>query len=287
MRKFNRNRIKALATNMLKATPVGRAVSMFYGDPVEIDESAAADALSNETATQDAIEDAVASSADTEQQAAERVAAYNQMSRTERTEVTVIPPLSLTNAVIVVKPVVKGLSANNLNYLLQKTMVDYPALGKVKTAVQPDPTQHPGMFCVTFDDTDYPQEGGLKSIPFFRFNLSASTLNSRPGGNYNIWVEGETENGQLLKTDPYTFQRIESVQAVLGVMVPFRVIATRTLPAMGIFGTVGQTVKSFKIYIDGMDPSGSEVFSVTHPGYSTAETKVIAELFSLPAGLSI
>lgn len=284
--KFNRNRVKQIAKTIAKNTPVGKAVSMFYGDPVEMQEDQVADVLTQEAPASEVIEDAVAEAAPTEEQAAERVVAYNNMSRTERSEVTVLPPLSLTNAVIIVKPVVKGLSANNLNYLLQKAMVDYPALGKVKVATPVDAETDPGHFVVEFDASDYAGQG-LKAMPFFRFNLSASTLNARPGGNYNIWVEGVTENGQAVVTEPYTFQRIETTQAVLGVMIPFRIIATRTLPALGIFGAGVASSPTFKIHITGMDPNGAEVFSVTHPGYSTAETKIIAELFALPAGLAL
>lgn len=286
MKKFNKNRIKSIAKSLAAASPAGRAISMFYGDPVEVGEEQVADVINQEVPAQDAIEEAAADAATTEEQAAERVNAYTQLSRTERSEVTIIPPLSLTNAVIVVKPVVKGLSANNLNYLLQKAMVDYPSLGKVKIATAVDPDNDPGHYVVEFNASDYSGEG-LKAMPFFRFNLSASTLNARPGGNYNIWIEGVTENGQSIETEPYTFQRIENVQAVLGIMVPFRVIATRTLPALGIFGTGVGSTPTFKVHITGMDPAGNEVFSVTHPGYSTAETKVIAELFALPAGLAL
>jgi hypothetical protein len=185
--------------------------------------------------------------------------------------------------------VVKGISANNLNYLLQKAMVDYPALGLVKVATPVNPVEHPGRYAVEFSAADYVGEG-MKAVPFFRFNLSASTLNARPGGNYNIWIEGWTENGQAFETQKYTFQRIETTQAVLGIMIPFRVIATRTLPALGIFGQIGDdetTAKKFRVVVDGMDPNGAETFTVTHPGYSTAETKVIAELFALPAGLAL
>jgi len=288
MAKFNKNRIKSIGKAIFKATPMGKAISMFYGDPVEVSEEQVADTIANETTAEDARLEAAAEGAQNEEQAAERVAQYEALSRTERSEVTILPPLSLTNAVIIVKPVVKGLSANNLNYLLQKAMVDYPALGKVKVATAVDPTTDPGHYAVTFDATDYAAEG-LKAMPFFRFNLSASTLNARPGGNYNIWVELTTENGESITTEVYTFQRVVATEAVLGIMIPFRVIATRTLPALGIFGTSadGDSTPTFTVHITGMDPNDNEVFSVTHPGYSTAETKIIAELFSLPAGLAL
>lgn len=281
--KISRNRMRAI---MARRPGCGSPASMFYGDPVEVKEEQVADTLAQEAAPEEAIQEAVASPAATEEEAVKRVEAYTQMSRTERAEVTVIPPLSITNGVIIVKPVVKGISASNLNYLLQKAMVDFPSLGLVKVAKAVDPTNDPGHFAVTFQASDY-AEGGYKAMPFFRFNLSASTLNARPGGNYNIWVTATTENGQQLTTEKYTFQRIDSVQAVLGIMIPFRVIATRTLPALGLFGTDGVTPLTFTVHVTGMDPAGNEILSVTHPGYSTAETKVIAELFSLPAGLAL
>jgi hypothetical protein len=281
--KIRAQRMRAL---MEQRPHSGKGVSMFYGDPVEISDQQVADVISNETAADDAIVEAAAANAATEAEAVDRANEYTALSRTERSEITVLPPLSLTNAVIIVKPVVKGLSANNLNYLLQKAMVDYPGKGMVKVATPWDPSE-PDHYAVTFKDSDV-EAGGLLSVPFFRFNLSASTLNSRPGGNYNIWVVMKTENGESITTEPYTFQRIESTSAVLGIMIPFRVVATRTLPALGVFGTnVAQQVVSFEVHVTGMDPNGSEILSVTQPGYATAETKIISDLFSLPAGTSL
>lgn len=264
--------------------------SMFYGDPVEIDEQMVADAIEDPSVSQEVIDSAVIQDAPSDEAAVERLQTFDQMSNTERSEVTMVPPLSVHNAVIIVKPVTRGILANNLNYLLQKCMVDFPSLGIVKLAEQVDPVNDPSHFAVTFDARDYPNSG-LKGIPFFRFNLSASTLNARPGGNYNIWIEGTTENEEIIKTEPYTFQRVVATEAVLGIMVPFRVIATRTLPALGLFGSADRGTgvpftPSFTVHITGMDPSGAEIFTVTQPGYSTAETRVISELFSLPAGMN-
>jgi len=264
--------------------------SIFYGDPVEISEEDAAKGLESSEAAQEVVDQAVVEDAP-DAQAAERLAAYDSMSRTERSEVTVIPPLSVSNAAIIVKPVTKGISANNLNYLTQKALVDYPALGKVKVATQASAgSDH---FVVEFGPEDYPGEGsgeygGFHAFPFFRFNLSASTLNARPGGNYSIYIVMKTQNGETIVTQPYTFQRIDSTQAVMGIMVPFRTIATRTLPALGIFGqSSSEDATTFQVHVTGMDTAGSEVFTVTHPGYSTAETEIISKMFSLPAGLNI
>lgn len=280
------NRSKAMVLRKAKPMHGSPRHSLFYGDPVEMKEEQVAEAVAQPETVQDTIDQAVVEPAQTEDVAAERLQAFDEMSRTERAEVTVLPPLSVTNGIIIVKPVVKGISASNLDYLLQRALVDYPALGKVKVAQAVDPSGDPGHYSVSFTAADY-AASGLKAMPFFRFNLSASSLNARPGGNYSIWIEGTTENGESITTEVYTFQRVDATKAVLGIMIPFRVIATRTLPFLGMFGSDGDVTRTFTIHITGMDPNDNEVFSVTHPGYSTAETKVIAELFSLPAGLAL
>lgn len=265
----------------------GAPRSIFYGDPVEVTSEDVASALNADAAPSEVVDAAVAGDRPIDE-GAQRIAAYDALPPTDKAGVTVVSPLAVANASVIVKPVTRGLSSSNLNYLLQKALVDYPMIGFVKTAVGVEG----GETIINFngsdlrsasDPTAYP---GFHTIPFLRFNISASTLNARPGGNYNIFMRFATPETPALRvtTLPYTVQRINSTEAIVGIFIPFDVIATRTLPALGLFGqTTADDEVSCDFVVTGMQ--SEEILTATAPGYTTDELRVISELYSLPAGL--
>lgn len=262
---------------------IGRAAkgdptrSMFYGDPVEVAEEQPVEAVTSPSAAEEAAVSAAATGAD--QVAADRLVNYENMSTASREEVTEIWPLTLANASIIQRPVKAPMLTSNVNYVCRKTFIDYAQSGKIAYGERVSA----GHAVVKFNGDTY--DGAKGSVPFLRFNISASTLNARPGANYRIWATGVLENGTAFTTKVYTFQRIDATQAITGFFFPFQVIDSRTLPAMGVFGGSTSPVE-FQLHIDGVaDDSSSLIESVTatHPGYSTMETEVACELFSLSA----
>jgi hypothetical protein len=212
-------------------------------------------------------------------EAAAKLQAYEQMSSVERSSITKIPPLSSWNATLIVDPVLGKIISANLNYNLQKALIDFPFEGFVKTGQ----LLAPGALTLELNSGDLPLGAGYKSVPFFRFVISASPLNARPGGNYSISIKGTLQNGSVIITPIYTIQRRSSTEPIVGVMVPFALISTRTLPVLPMFGTDGVTPVKMEIIVDGM--TTDEVLTVTIPGYATKEMREISEMYNLPAGL--
>lgn len=255
------------------------ARGLFFGDPIELTSSDVSDALVDPNKVREVVENALVASKSSDLDAATRLQAYDSMSVVEKAAITKVPPLAVWNAQVIVDPVLGRILSSNLNYTLQKALIDLPFEGFVKTSQ----LSAPGALECQLTAADLSVGAGYKSLPFFRFVISASTLNARPGGNYSIRLEGVADSGALVSTPTYSFQRRNAVEAVVGVFIPFSVIATRALPVLPIFGTDGTTPRVIKIIVDGM--TLDEVLTVTVPGYATAEMREIATMYNLPAGV--
>lgn len=256
-----------------------RAKSMFFGDPIDIRPEDVSGALTDPSAAAEVAEDALINAHANDAEAAARLQAYDEMSTIERAAVTKVPPLAVWNAQVIVDPVLGRILASNLNYTLQKALIDYPFAGFVKTGQ----LATPGTLEVEITAADLASGAGYKCVPFFRFVISASTLNARPGGNYSISVVAESDSGAAIATPVYSFQRRSATEAVVGVYVPFSVIATRALPVLPVFGTDGTTPKTVKIIVEGM--TLDEMITITVPGYATSELREIAQMYNLPSGV--
>lgn len=268
--------------------------SVFYGDPVEIDPEDAADAIGHEASAIDVPAQAIAADIPSEDAAAARVAAYQQLSDTERAQFTFLPPLATWNAFTIINPMLGRVSATSLNYMLLKSLNDYPFQGKT-IAGDPvtDGSGHVTGHTVTINATSLFGEGPKRmvALPFFRFAIASSTLNARPGAQVTIDIEAEDPQGAKIDTKEtgysYSFQRLNSTEAIVGIFIPTVVVATRTLPFLAIAGQTGPTespiLKEIVIYFDGTG-EGEQV-SVTVPGYATSELKEIGQMYSLPAAL--
>jgi hypothetical protein len=269
----------ALRNRMVPSRDVARKRGMFYGDPIDVSPAVVAEALNDPTATADVVADAIVEMSPSDEEAAARLQAYDSMSVVEKAAVTKVPPLAVWNSSIVVDPVLGRILAANLNYTLQKAMIDYPFSGFIKSGQ----LMAPGTLHLELTSLDLEPGAGYKTLPFFRFIISASTLNARPGGNYSIWLEGFSDSGAAISTPVYSFQRKLSNEALVGVFIPFSVIATRALPVLPMFGTDGVLPRTITIHVSGM--TEDEVLTVTVPGYATAELREIATMYNLPAGI--
>lgn len=269
----------ALRNRMVSSRDVARRKGMFYGDPIDVSPNLVADALNDPNLTEDVVADAIAASSTSDDDAAARLQAYDSMSVVEKASITKVPPLAVWNSSIVVDPVLGRILAANLNYTLQKALIDYPFSGFIKSGQ----LAAPGDLLMELTSLDLAPGAGYKTLPFFRFIISASTLNARPGGNYSISLEGFSDSGAAISTPIYSFQRKLSNEALVGVFIPFSVIATRALPVLPIFGTDGTLPKTITIRVSGM--TEDEVLTVTVPGYATAEMREIATMYNLPAGI--
>lgn len=274
---------------MIGSKMKGSPISMFYGDPVDLTSEAVSDAVLDPTLANEVREDAAVEGLTDPQQIIDRADAYAALPKTEQANVTLVHPMVCYNARIIVDPAVKGFTASNLNYNLQRCLLEYPRIGKVVVGKQ---TAGQTECVVTLDKNVYSQAGepltGFAAVPFLRFNISASTLNARVGGNYSVWCVFKTADGTSYTTERYTIQRADANKAIQGIYVPFHQIATRTLPMLAIFGASTEANELVcEFHVDGMDPNLTEVLTITHPGYSTKETVQIAELYGLPAGYNI
>lgn len=257
--------------------------SVFYGDPIVVEPSHVAPAITDANEGTSVIPAAIVADK-SDDEAARRLATYDQMSSSDKSLVTKLPPLATWNASVIVNPNLGKIQGSNLNYFLTKSLVEYPYAGKVVDGSAPQlGVSQITLNAATFSDLDHP---GFKSLPFFRFTISSSALNARPGGNYSIQVTGEDEHGTVISTDTYSFQRVSSTEAIFGVFIPFQVVATRTLPALPIFGSDSDTnTKVCVITFSGL--AADDYVNVTVPGYATNEMREISRMYNLPAGMIV
>lgn len=256
--------------------------SVFYGDPVEVESSQVSDAIAQPELASDVAAKAVIAKTTDDDQALKRLKAYDSLSINEKATITKIPALATWNATVTVNPNLGKISSANLNYFLTQSLVEYPYEGKASAGTSPAP----GSSAVEITlDRAFIGTDGYVALPFFRFTIASSTLNARLGNNYSISLKGTDPNGNSVQTTQYTFQRLSATDAVFGVFVPFRQVATRTLPFMPIFGSDGNgaNLKAVKITFTGV--GDGDIIFVTVPGYATNEMREIAQMYNLPAGL--
>jgi hypothetical protein len=285
-------RVKSLA-GRLKGDPR----SVFYGDAtVDITPESASGAIGHEEAPQDVAVNAIADNTPSEEMAAAKVAAYNAMSEAEKASRTMLPPLACWNAMVILNPMLGKVLAAGLDYMLVKTLNDYPYEGGTFFAGQSG-TDPQGMtskqVVINSESIGRPQGSAYCNkyitVPFFRFTISASTLNAAPGSQVKINIRARNPEGVLIDTFTngytYSIQRMNSVEAVMGIYIPTQVVSTRTLPFLPIAGDAGtdESVRDVTITFSGV--SATDVISVTIPGYSTGELREIASMYNLPSGL--
>lgn len=260
------------AIRTLAASKTGRPnSSIFAGDPIEV---------SPDTINQDAdpiVASLAANDAMPIEQAAQKVADLQSVPFSQQSEALLLPPLAVGNANIVVKPVVKGIPSPNLNYNLQKALLDMSFEGANVEADDATPgTVELSPSLVT---------AGYRGVPFFQFVISASQLNARAGGSYNLVVDGYTADGRHITTEPYTFTRLAANMPIVGWFIPFTVISSRTLPVLLIFGTDGTTARSITVSCEGITVGSGDRLSVIVPGYATRLLTEVSRKYRLNAGI--
>lgn len=260
----------------------GSPVSMFYGDPIEVDEEHVAGVIGHEAPAEDAVPTAIVEAAPDDVAAATKVAAYQAMSSEERAMVTQLPPLACWNAFTTVNPQIGRVLATSLNYMLLKSLNDYPFEGQ--TFYGQNDGQ--GNSTVTIDYATSILEQYI-AVPFFRFAIASSTLVARPGSQIQIDVRARDPQGNTIDTaaSGYTYflQRLNSTEAIIGVYIVNTVVATRTLPFLALAGgTSAQDSAQLIITFRGIHTD--EQVSVTVPGYATPELREISKMYALPAG---
>lgn len=298
------NKIYSRARRSVSGAPTKR--SIFSGDPVEVDESAGI-ALTNPALVDAVLPAAVAS----DEASTERTQEWTELSPLERQEATVLPALIVSNALMIISPNTRAIPADNVNYNFNRCLTDYASRGyslQMGTEVGTPGQVNSGEATVTFNDAILSELGLLpddevgryKTVPAFKFTLTASVLRTRPGGQYSLSVAGTTV-GEI-NVDPtdkiYTFQRIDYTTAVTGIYIPFIIIATRTVAALLKFGNpTGATPSrlkspsipfnsdediSFTVKATGL--AEDETLIVEVPGYTTAMTSLFCSLYGLTAG---
>lgn len=265
--------------------------SLFAGDPVEVTQDVA------EAVAQPAlIDDAVASAVvDTKAPSTvvPRVSTFEEMTPTQKADVVAVEPVIISNATITQKPVVANIPASVLNYHYLRTLTDYASAGLVLFLDASPDAQGNGVVSAgpavgsaqKYPGTSAEPEQGYKAIPCFKFTITASVLNSRPGNYYSVYVTGFDVSGATVQTPVYSFTRIDYVVAVMGYFIPFKTISNRTVPVLLLYsdGSAGTTAQAFQFHVSGL--AAEEQVIVVIPGYGMAETRDMAELFSLPAGV--
>lgn len=287
----NRGRLQHLkrAAARLQGNP-----GYLYGDPINVEPEHVAEALVSPSVAPEVVEAAAVASVASDATAAQRIADYEAMSMADKANVTMLPIVATWNASVIVNPNLGKISAAGLNWFLQEALLKYAYEGKVEIAAPADsqgtatillnastlrkPTDLPGSF------------PGVRSVPFFRFTIASSQLNAATGGNYTIkvaWQDQNSDNSgsEGTWTDEYSFQRISSTEAIYGVFIPFKVVATRALPVLPLFGQVSEALGEYKCIIKVGGMQTGDKLTVTVPGYATNEMKQIASMYNLPAGL--
>lgn len=260
----------------------GSPASVFYGDPVQIDQQVSA-AVAEPSLSTAALQAAVVSPKSATN-VEERAGAFQTMTQTGQADVVVVPALLVSNATLTKNPTAKGIPATVLNYNYLRCLTDFASAGLVKAGNHTTaPSTTLTIQLTQLDNPDEAPNDGVKSIPIFKFIIAASVLNARPGSYYSIYCSGVDVVGNQFTGENliYSFSRVDYVQAISGYMIPFRIISARTVPVLAMYGgTVNPA--TFNIVITGL--SADEFVTVIVPGYSVSETRDIAELYALPAG---
>lgn len=303
------NRISSRSASLKRIS--GSVRSLFSGDPVEVTEAAGA-AITNPSLVEDILPAAVAESASTPTEAAQKAEAYFSMTEAQRNEVTVLPALVVSNALMVSSPNTRPVPGDNVNYNFNRCLTDYASKGYsfqagVPTAKAGEPA--PDTAVVEFTDANLYNAGLLppdecfryKTVPAFMFTLTASIFNTRPGAQYTLRVDGTTIGDIKIEgTDKiYTFKRLDYHTAVIGLYIPFSIIATRTVAALLKYGNPTGPVDnypdqpsglvydatkdvSFKVTATGL--ASDERLIIEVPGYTMEMTSMFCGLYGLSAG---
>lgn len=284
-------RVRSLA-NGLQGDPR----SVFYGDvTVQVDPEDVKDAIHHDVPPESVSEAAIVSSEPNEVLAASKVAAFNALSESDRASRTLLPALATWNAMVIINPMLGKVLAKALDYMLLKTLNDYPYEGKTFVGHYDEAKQ---TTTVTIDSASISGVvGGIANkyvaLPFFRFTIAASTLNAAPGSQVSIDLKANNAEGRSVDTATlgytYSFQRLNNTEAIVGIYIPTVVIATRTLPFLPIAGDKGgdnsSPVQPMTITITFRGVAATDHVTVTVPGYATAELKEIAAMYNLPSGM--
>lgn len=259
----------------------GNPRSFFYGDPavVDIDPADVSQVLVNQESPNDVIEAKVISDANSDDMATRKLAQYRSMSPTDRASLTLLPAVATWNAMMIVNPLLGKIQAGAVNYNLTKSLNEFPYKGQAFQSVW-NSSNRTHTVTLTGD------ESGYVAVPFFRFTIAASTLNAAPGNQVSIDVMAVDAQGRAINTKAsegtHTFQRMSNTQAIVGVYIPFQVVATRTLPFMPVFGSDSSVQRTMVIEFEGLAETDS--VAVTIPGYATSELREVARMYNLPAG---
>lgn len=278
---------------------------VFKGDPVDVSETAAA-GLANEEMAEQAIPAAVVANRDLST-AQRRASAFEAMTPKEQNEVKVVPALVVANAAMTVTPVTRPMPASVVDYNFLRTLTDYANQGYVQQADATDGTATVVFKDAEVTDLSLDDVGFWKTIPAFKFTITSSPLNSRPGAQFTLVVSMTSISGKVYTAAPggnasgrgYTFARINYTQPVVGVYIPFDIKATRTVPVLAVWGSPTATIDSipsdenpyeddaeFRVTITkGM--TTEEVLIVESVGYSTACTSLICKLYGFDSGSMI
>lgn len=284
-------RVRSLASGFQ-----GDPRSVFYGDvTVQVDPEDVKDAIHHDVPPETVSENAIVSSEPNEVIAASKVAAFNALSESDRASRTLLPALATWNAMVIINPMLGKVLAKALDYMLLKTLNDYPYEGKTFVGHYDQASQ---TSTVTIDSASISGvTGGIANkyiaLPFFRFTIAASTLNAAPGSQVSINLNATNAEGRTVDTEKlgytYSFQRLNNTEAIVGIYIPTVVIATRTLPFLPIAGDKGgensAPVQGMAIKITFRGVAETDHVTVTVPGYATAELKEIAAMYNLPSGM--
>lgn len=297
-----------IATRATKLKRVsGSPRSVFAGDPIEVDESAGAAITAPELIDQ-VIPAAIVGSSSSEEEAAEKAEQLAQMSQSQRQEVVVLPALVVSNALMVISPNTRPIPADNVNYNFNRALTDYASRGYsyqsgvIQTTEGAAPAD---KAVVKFCDLNLYNSGQLtpdeyfryKTVPAFKFTLTASVLRTRPGGQYNLEVSGTTVGDiEVTSSDKiYTFQRLNYSIPVVGLYIPFIIIATRTVAALLKWGNPTgpanepefpnyDPTKDVPFTVSASGLAEDETLIVEVPGYTTAMTAFFCSMYGLSAG---
>jgi hypothetical protein len=226
---------------------------------------------------------AVANTAQSDDAAASAMAAVQEQPVAVKVSMTKLAPFAVANATIATNPVASDLLASQVNRNLEDSLLSNPQEGFIKTVFGAGA----GDTTLTVDGYEYGAAPGadtsLYSAALLRLNISTSSLNARQGAPIQIRLEFTTPAGQDLVTGTYAILRASSDKPILGIFIPYTVIAGRVLPLLASYGKEGATTRTLKVIATGLSPD--EQLSVTIPGYTTGEMRRIAEAYNLPAGL--
>jgi len=254
-------------------TPTKPGSSLFLGDPVVIPSEVAGEMVTATTPAK-AAETAVQAVAESRGQAA--ADQYAEMGPYDKMSITQFPILAVNNGTLSQTPIDRPLNAGNVNYNVQLLMNQYPIPGLVKTVF----AAAGGVATITLAAADAAAMGVTAFvIPFVLIVIAASTIDAAPGSPITVSVTGETSTGEDVASDDWTIERTEVTKPVTILLVPYRVIANRPLPANGFV----DADTSFVITLSGLKETESVTAKVM--GYAMNELSEVGKRMGLPSAI--